>query len=227
MTTDPLDGVALLAEPTRRALYLEVVRRGELGRDAAARALGISRSLAAFHLDRLAEAGLVGVEYRRLSGRSGPGAGRPAKLYRRAADDLTISVPPRDYELAARILAEAVESGGTSPPRLGRTARRIGRDVGRAVRERVGGRPSRDRLTRGLLATLRAHGFEPARGGDRVRLMNCPFDALASRFPFTVCPMNHAFLKGVAHGAGIRHLQAVQDPQPGRCCVSFRPVDNG
>jgi predicted ArsR family transcriptional regulator len=218
---DALDRVALLAEPTRRALYLEIVRLGELGRDAAARTMGISRSLAAFHLDRLVDAGLVGVEYRRLSGRTGPGAGRPAKLYRRTGA-LEVSVPPRDYELVGRILAEAVESGGASPPKLGRTARRIGRDGGRAVRERAGGRPSRDRLTRGLLVTLRAHGFEPSRNGDRIRLMNCPFDALASRFPFTVCSMNHAFLKGVADGAGIRHLQAVLDPQPGRCCVTFR-----
>jgi predicted ArsR family transcriptional regulator len=224
VTTDPLDRISLLAEPTRRALYLEVVRRGEVGRDAAARAMGISRSLAAFHLDRLAEAGLVGVEFRRLSGRTGPGAGRPAKLYRRRGD-LGVSVPPRDYELAGRILAETVDSGGAKPAQLGRTARRIGGDVGRAVRERAGSSPSRDRLTRSLLGTLRAHGFEPTRSGDRVRLMNCPFDALASRFPDTVCSMNHAFLKGVAEGAGLRHLEAVLDPQPGRCCVSFRPAD--
>ncbi|MGH2677753.1 MAG: helix-turn-helix transcriptional regulator [Actinomycetota bacterium] len=222
MTTDPLDGAALLAEPTRRALYLEIGRRGELSRDAAARAVGISRSLAAFHLDRLAEAGLVGVEYRRLSGRSGPGAGRPAKLYRRTADDLAISVPPRDYELAARILAEAVESGGT-PTELRRTARRIGRDVGRDARGQAGNRPSRARLTRSLVASLRGRGFEPTRSGDHIRLSNCPFDALVARSRDSVCSMNLAFLTGIAEGAGVQHLRPVADRQPGMCCVSFRP----
>ncbi|HKX25989.1 MAG TPA: helix-turn-helix domain-containing protein, partial [Actinomycetota bacterium] len=103
MTQSDLERVALLAEPNRWAIYREVLRRGELGRDAVARAVGITRSLAAFHLDRLAEAGLLEVRFRRLSGRTGPGAGRPAKLYRPAEGDLAFTVPPRNYELAARI----------------------------------------------------------------------------------------------------------------------------
>src|SRR4029079_17932770 len=102
MPADPSDirAVALLDEPVRRQLYdLVAARQQAVSRDEAARGAGISRALAAFHLDRLVEAGLLAVEYRRLSGRTGPGAGRPAKLYRRAPGEISVSVPDRHYEL--------------------------------------------------------------------------------------------------------------------------------
>jgi len=105
----------VLAEPTRRAVYDHVARQPlETDRDATAGAVGISRGLAAFHLDRLAEAGLLEVQYRRRSGRAGPGAGRPAKFYRRAADGVELSLPPRRYEAAARLMAQAIARAGGS-----------------------------------------------------------------------------------------------------------------
>lgn len=108
-----LEALAVLGDPVRRGLYRHVSGSpGEVGRDAAAEAAGISRSLAAFHLDKLVEAGLLEVSFRRLSGRSGPGAGRPAKLYRRAEGERTVSMPPRTYDTAGRLLAEVVEQAG-------------------------------------------------------------------------------------------------------------------
>src|SRR5690349_17159553 len=105
---DEVAAVALLDEPPRRAVYDWVsAQHRPVSRDEVAGATGMSRGLAAFHLDRLAAGGLLETEFRRLTGRTGPGAGRPAKLYRRAERDITVSLPDRRYELAAGLLADA------------------------------------------------------------------------------------------------------------------------
>ena len=127
MTDDALDRLAPLADPVRRSLYGFVVAQPEpVDRDAAAAGVGIGRPLAAFHLDRLAAAGLLEVEYHRRSGRTGPGAGRPAKFYRRARGrETSVSLPPRRYDDLAEILAEGVEQSAPargprpSTPRAG------------------------------------------------------------------------------------------------------------
>ena len=143
---DPIDAVAALAEPTRRALYDLVAASTEaVGRDDAAAASGISRELAAFHLDRLVEAGLLQTEFRRRSGRTGPGAGRPAKLYRRAARDITVSLPARQYERAADLMATALQRlpGGSGIEAAARAARERGTSIGTEARRRAGRRLGR------------------------------------------------------------------------------------
>src|SRR5512140_950673 len=125
--------LAALEEPARRSLYLYVVnRKREVGRDEAARAVGVSRTLAGFHLDRLVAEGLLEPSFRRLSGRTAPGAGRPAKLYRRSSRQLEISLPSRSYELAARILATAVDASSDRRQQtaLGKAARQVGAGIG-------------------------------------------------------------------------------------------------
>ncbi|HET8785902.1 MAG TPA: helix-turn-helix domain-containing protein, partial [Candidatus Limnocylindrales bacterium] len=110
---DDIDAIALLDEPVRRRLYEWVVDQGRpVGRDEAAAAAGVSRALAAFHLDRLAAAGLLTTEFRRLTGRTGPGAGRPSKLYARADRDIRVALPERRYDIAAEVMAEALEEAG-------------------------------------------------------------------------------------------------------------------
>src|SRR3954466_9431333 len=102
--------VHLLAEPTRRRIYDAVrMSRATMSRDEVAAACDISRRLAAFHLDLLADAKLLEVSYARPAGRTGPGAGRPAKRYAVADVDLEVSVPRRRYDIPARILARALE----------------------------------------------------------------------------------------------------------------------
>src|SRR5687767_134584 len=106
---ESIAGVSSLAEPQRRALYRFVVARGDaVSKDEAAEAMGVARTVAAFHLDRLVADGLLTTEFRRLTGRRGPGAGRPAKLYRRSSGEVSVSLPPRHYDLAAALLASAV-----------------------------------------------------------------------------------------------------------------------
>ena len=208
-----LDRLGGLVDPVRRALYRFVAAAGGLvSRDEAAEAVEVSRSLAAYHLDRLADDGLLEVTYQRRTGRSGPGAGRPAKLYRRAPGEITVSVPPRHYELAARLLAAAVEAADDAPVRtaLSTVATATGRALGSDVRG--GGRS--------LLEALDEQGYEPVTedGGD-IRLRNCPFHLLAEEHRELVCGMNVAMLGGLGGAAGYR---ASLDPEPGWCCVRLR-----
>jgi predicted ArsR family transcriptional regulator len=217
--------LAALDDPVRRSLYFYVVhQQREVGRDEAARAAGVSRTLAGFHLDRLAEEGLLETSFRRLSGRAGPGAGRPAKLYRRSDRQLEVSLPRREYEFAARILATAIDASGAPATRhaLKKTARRIGQQIGAEARTRAGARPSRKRLLAGTAAVLAAQGYEPEQGPGELRLRNCPFHALVSEHKDLVCGMNLALIEGVVDGVDLPGASAVLAPAPGRCCVSLK-----
>ena len=195
-----------------------------MSRDAAAAALGIPRSVAAFHLEKLAGLGLLEVEYRRPLGRTGPGAGRPAKLYRRAGTEISLSVPERHYELAALLLAQAVEvaADGSVPvaDALRAVARKFGTTIGAPLR--VAKVHSRRELVEQLIEVLVDHGYEPHEEGTMVTLRNCPFHALAEEHRELVCGMNHELIKGMIEGAGIADTTAQLDPAPGRCCVTLR-----
>lgn len=198
----------LLAEPLRHRIYRYVVLREEaVSRDEAASAVGIQRGLAAFHLDKLADGGLLDVSFRRRSPGDGPGAGRPAKLYQ-ANTEYHVSVPQRDYRLAATVLAAAAEELGGDA-----TVYRCARDRGTADGEQA---------PRDLTKALAEHGFEPYPDGDTVLLGNCPFRALQGEFPALTCGMNHAYLQGfVAAVTGSDRKAVHLDPAAGRCCVAI------
>jgi predicted ArsR family transcriptional regulator len=185
--------------------------------------MGIARSVAAFHLDRLVADGLLATEYRRLSERRGPGAGRPAKLYRRAERELSVSLPARRYDLAAKLLAsavdEAIRTGADVADALGRIAGAHGRRLGRRVRELAGQRPSRRALLDAALVVLADEGYEPRADGREVRLANCPFDALVDEQRDLVCGMNNDLLCGMAAVVGENLLTARLEPSSGNCCV--------
>lgn len=218
-------GLAVLGEPVRRSLYFYVVyRQQDVSRDEAAQAVGVSRTLAGFHLDRLAEEGLLDTSFRRLTGRTGPGAGRPAKLYRRSGRQLEVSLPQRSYELAARILAAAIDASGPRQTRsaLRKTARMIGERIGADAKTRAGSRPGKKRLLAGTVAALAANGYEPEHAAGEIRLHNCPFHALVSEHKELVCGMNLALVEGVVEGLALPGVKPVLDPKPGMCCVALR-----
>jgi predicted ArsR family transcriptional regulator len=217
-------GVASLVEPQRRALYRFVVERGDaVSKDEAAAAMGVARTVAGFHLDRLVADGLLTTEFRRLTGRQGPGAGRPAKLYRRAEGELSVSLPARQYDLAARLLAAAVdEATRTGTPvaeALTGVATERGRQLGERAREVAGRRPSRRALLDATLVVLDEQGYEPRVRGGEVVLANCPFHALVDEQRDLVCGMNHDLLCGMAAAVDDDGLAARLEPTEGTCCV--------
>ncbi len=217
--------LAALNEPTRRRIYRHVAaQRLALSRDAVAESLGVPRSVAAFHLEKLAELGLLEYEFRRPPGRTGPGAGRPAKLYRRSSREIGLSVPERHYDLAAHLLAQAVEDAADGTVPVAETLRSVARSYGRAVGARL--RPSkslpRDVLVDLLAELLSGQGYEPYTEGTAVTLQNCPFHALTEEHRQLVCGMNLDLIKGLLDAGGLPETSASLDPGPGRCCVSVR-----
>jgi predicted ArsR family transcriptional regulator len=210
-----LDRVAALAEPVRRRLYEFVARAGvPVDRDTAAVGVGIGRPLAAFHLDRLVAAGLLDAEFRRRSGRTGPGAGRPAKFYLRPRhQDVSVDLPSRAYDVAAEIFASGIERAGEA-----RSA------VLEAARERGQAMASSAQAARGLLPMLETQGYEPFVDDDGVvRLRNCPFHALVDEHRDLTCALNHALLDGAATAVEGSGFRAVSQPREGLCCVAFIP----
>ncbi|MFH9085607.1 helix-turn-helix transcriptional regulator [Streptomyces sp. NPDC017673] len=244
-----IDSIAVLQDPVRRRLYEYVVAQGrEVGRNEAAEAAGVARTLAAHHLDKLTEAGLLECGSRRLTGRSGPGAGRPAKVYTRAPVERSVSLPARDYRTAAELLAEAAEEAGLDAG-LCAAARRRGEAL-RGSAAPCGGLEE-------AMETLAARGYEPYLEGagstERVpaaegvgstegvrapesaeettgtsarvvRMRNCPFHAVAERFPPLVCGMNLALLEGLLGTDG--SVRARMDARPGECCVVVESSKN-
>lgn len=210
---ESLTRLSALADPVRQRLYEFVASQdAPVGRDAAAESAGISRTLAAYHLDRLAEVGLLEVSYARQNDRTGPGAGRPAKRYARSASEVSVTVPPRDFGLLARLLATAAEADETGivGTALNRAAGEEGVEAGRRWGE--------------LIGCLRQSGYEPAVDDDGdIVLRNCPFHQVAQRQTELVCGMNHALIRGILTGAGADSERAELAPCPGRCCVVIHP----
>ena len=158
-----------------------------------------------------------------MSGRKGPGAGRPAKLYKRPARDIEVSLPHREYGLAARLFARALASNQPSGEALTDVARSFGRDLANDVKKRAGRQQGRKHLARTAEEVLDEHGFQPFRDADGVlRLGNCPFHLLSREFTSLVCGMNVEIMRGLLDELGLERLQASLEPRPGMCCVAFR-----
>ena len=212
-TFDQVDRIGALSEPVRRRLYELVARSATpVDRDTAAEQAGIGRPLAAFHLDRLVRAGLLEVEFRRRSGRTGPGAGRPAKFYiRPAGQEVSVDLPPRSYDMAAEILATGVERAGRAWASVLDVARERGQTLAASA-------------SNGLLPMLESEGYEPFLDDEGVvRLRNCPFHALVDEHRELTCAMNHALLDGAAAAVADSGFRAVSEPREGLCCVAFAP----
>lgn len=221
--------IAALAEPVRRALYLYVVGQPEpVGREQAAAAVGVAHHVAKFNLDKLEEEGLLDVQFSRPPGRRGPGAGRPAKLYRRTAREIEVSLPERRYDLAGQVMAQAITAAErTASPisdALAHAARKAGRALGPEVRAKAGARVSRAGILRALGDVLAEHGYEPRVAGKAITLANCPFHSLAQNHTELVCGMNLDLMNGLLEDLSPGDLHARLTPTPGRCCVTIEPA---
>jgi predicted ArsR family transcriptional regulator len=215
---DPLDALpqlSTLVDPVRRRLYEFVAaQQGPVTREDAAEATGISRTLAAYHLDKLTDAGLVAAGFARPAGRrGGPGAGRPTKHYTRATRELTVTLPSRSYLVMADLLAAAVEADHTGSVRT--SAARHARDTGRTAAANTEGN---------LETALQALGYEPTQTAEGdIEMRNCPFHQLSQAHADLVCHLNLDLIHGLLEGAGQRIERAELDPHEGRCCVLIHP----
>ncbi|HEX3327150.1 MAG TPA: helix-turn-helix domain-containing protein [Actinomycetota bacterium] len=225
-----LEAVGMLAEGLRRRMFQFIrAQRRPVSRDEAAAAVGISRKLAAFHLDKLVEVGLLKAHYSRLSGRAGPGAGRPSKVYEPADVQLSVSIPSRSYDFAAGILLSAVAgSSTTSRDEVRAAAREQGVRLGRQIRDERRPRSlSRKKAIAVACEALYDRGYEPYKDdGGSFRLANCPFHVLAQQSVEIVCGLNHAFIEGLLSGLDAEGLSAILDPRPGECCVRVAARDS-
>lgn len=196
-----------LDDPVRRRLYSYASESdAPVSREQAAAVAQIGRTLAAYHLDKLVEAGLLTAGYRRQDGH---GVGRPAKLYQRADQELSVSVPPRDYALLARVLATAVHADPDG------TVRRAVHQAAHQAGISAAGSPPAE-----LMDVLRDCGYQPHRDVDgRTELRNCPFHTVAEQYRAVVCDLNVHLVQGVVDATTATEARAELDPQPGRCCV--------
>jgi predicted ArsR family transcriptional regulator len=219
---DDLAAVALLAEPLRQRLYEYLRERGEpVGREEAAQHTGITARLAAFHLDRMAEVGLLDIGYRRLSGRSGPGAGRPAKLYSISSRKFEVVIPQTRYALAASMMATALDADGSQdgPGALQEVAATVGEKLGEGIRKGSRTKKARQEAVQRQLAQL---GYEPQVGESGVwTLRNCIFAELSGSHRQLVCGMNAALVAGMLDGARVRSLHLERRAPGPACCVQL------
>ena len=222
--------IALLADPLRRRLY-ELVRTAghPVSRDQAAAGTGISRSLAAFHLDKLVARGLLTFDYARPEGRTGPGAGRPSKLYQPSDLEVKVSIPERQYDVIGKMLVDSILAEPGEEARAaaaGRVASAEGRRIGEQVRANLRMRPpGSERAMAAAADILRDRGYEPYPAEDgSLRLRSCPFHTLARHAPELVCRMNRHFIEGIVRGIGNETVEAALEPTPGQCCVVLRPA---
>ena len=222
-----LTGLAGLGDPIRRALYRHVADRGvPVSRDEAAQTAGISRPLAAYHLDKLVDDGLLEPRYHRRGSRRGPGAGRPAKHYVRADTQIELSLPARDYAALAELLAHAVEAdhSGAAQAALNRAAATLGAELGTEAASHSAPDGHPDQVLAAVRQALAVRGYEPYDDPDgTIRLRNCPFDRIAAQHRQLVCGANHAMLQALTDqvDSDPPTVRAVLDPQPGRCCVTL------
>jgi predicted ArsR family transcriptional regulator len=222
-----LTSLAGLGDPIRRALYRHVAERGvPTSRDEAAHAVGISRPLAAYHLDKLVHDGLLEPRYHRRSSRRGPGAGRPAKHYVRADRPIELSLPARDYAALAELLAGAVEAdpSGAAKAALHRAAATLGAELGATAASHTTPDGDPDQVLAAARQTLAARGYEPYEDANgTIRLRNCPFDRIAAQHRQLICGANHAMLQALTDqvDGDPPTVRAALDPQPGRCCVTL------
>ncbi|MFD7161420.1 helix-turn-helix transcriptional regulator [Kribbella sp. NPDC059898] len=212
--TERITAVAALEEPTRRRLYEYVVRRAKpVGRDEAATALRLPRATAAFHLNRLVRDGLLDAVHERRNGRSGPGAGRPSKLYLRSDRHIEVSLPEHRYDLAGQLLATAIEDAETTGDSPRSALNRRARQLGNELAATAGAGPD------AVLRVVEAHGFEPRTDGTAIVLGNCPFHTLAEHHTDLVCEMNLCLLDALLTSLKTTDLHAELNPSPGHCCV--------
>ncbi|MDQ0822534.1 putative ArsR family transcriptional regulator [Arthrobacter sp. V4I6] len=207
--------VATLADPVRRSLYRALIRSTvPLSRDQLVRTLNLAPSTASFHLERMVREGLLETESRKLGTRTGPGSGRPTKLYKPALDEVSVSIPAREYELAARLLASAIEASVATGEPVEEALRAVAYNEGQRLGLRAGN----------IEQALSDNGFEPETDGQGLALGNCPFHRLSRDHTQVVCGLNAALLQGTLDGCNDTQHRIEPAPESSACCARLTAV---
>ncbi|MFE3458005.1 helix-turn-helix transcriptional regulator [Nocardiopsis aegyptia] len=221
---EDVQGIGLLAEPTRWHLYARVAdAEGALSREEVAKRSGVPVHTVKFHLDKLVEAGLLEVEFHKLTGRTGPGSGRPSKHYRRSRQEVSVELPPRHYDLLSELFADAIVESTRSGEPVAQVARRAAFDAGRARGQKSMSPEDPPRAR--LLHALEEGGYEPQVTDTAIMLRNCPFHRMAQRHTAFVCGINLDFVDGILQGSRCEGARARLDPSGERCCVTIADAD--
>ena len=223
-----LGPISALSDGVRRGIYLFIRRAGRaVSREEVGKEVGISAKLAAFHLERLLEHGLLKSHYARPPDRSGPGAGRSAKYYEPSEIEVELSIPPRRYDLLGELLVETVTQqlpGESARITANRVASERGIALGQEAKHELRkGRMGPERALAIAEGVLKDHGYEPHRpSSGEVRLKNCPFHRLATQNPDLVCTMNQSFIDGLVRGLENDSVEVALEPSPPECCITLR-----
>lgn len=206
-----LRAVASLGDPVRKRLF-QLVRDSAhaLSRDDCAATLGLPKSTIRAQLDRLVEEKLLAVQFRKIGERTGPGSGRPTKLYTAVQSEVSASVPPRHYDLAAGLLAAAVQRSIDH-----------GSDIAQSLAQVAFEEGYRRGAAAGNIHRLLADtGYSPEPDGVGGTIMgNCPFDRLAKDHNQVVCSLNGALLGGALAGCADTDHALEPDAEISHCCA--------
>lgn len=213
-----IEAIGLLTEPARYLVYRCVAEAEEaLSRDEVARRTGLGLGVVKFHLEKLAAANLLTAEFHKAAERRGPGSGRPTKLYTRSSVHQSVDLPPRQFGLLSRLLADAIAQSAVTDESTIAAAQRVAAETG----YRLGTRSDEPTSTPWILQVLSSVGYEPREANQVITLANCPFHEAAETQRDLVCRLNLALVDGVLRGAHCTGAKAALTPEKGRCCVSI------
>ncbi|MGB3414135.1 MAG: helix-turn-helix domain-containing protein [Microbacteriaceae bacterium] len=206
-----ISAIGAMSDPLRRSVYDYISKnRKALSRDEIAEGLGVPRATIAFHLEKLVAEGLLDFEFKRLGGRTGPGAGRPSKLYSRTQKEISVSIPQRQYDIAGHLLATAIERSELNGEAVRDSLNQVSHDEGVSL----------GKSAESLDSALTQCGYEPYQDEHgNVLLANCPFHQLSTGHTDLICGANVELVKGMISGSGAQNLSASLTPNPGGCCV--------
>ncbi|GBD83663.1 helix-turn-helix domain protein [bacterium BMS3Abin02] len=191
---------ATLGDPTRRSIYLRVRSSPEpLTATLVANEFGIHPNVARHHLDRLTEEGYLEVTRRRPTGKTGPGAGRPAKCYAATLKEIDLQFPTRRYDLLIDLLVRIVLH--LAPGDGLQIALEIGRDFGRELASGITTTGDGDLAAslETVASLMQKEGFEiiadPA--GEKLLTEHCPFSAGKFEHPEVLCSLDRGIMTGI------------------------------
>jgi predicted ArsR family transcriptional regulator len=196
------DLTAALGDPTRRAIFIAVRESPEPMTSAAiAELFTIHPNVARHHLDKLAADGYLQVSHRRPAGRTGPGAGRPAKCYETTEKAIDVHFPSRRPDLLVELLVRLVQR--LAPDDIAAVAEDVGRQYGRELAAEVG-TPEEDGYQEAVTAVAQAMsglGFgisqDTSAATSRLLTSHCPFGAAAAGHPDVVCSLDRGIVSGL------------------------------